>query len=564
MPRIFLLIACLFAALLPAQERFTDWTAQITPRADRSVDVTETLTVVSEGDVVKRGITRTLPETDRHPLRILSVQRDGREADYHTENKRGATTIYAGKADAFLSPGTYTYEIRYTIGNAVTSLEEVDELQVEIVGPDVSLPVERARAVLQLPTGLEATQYACYTGRSGSSKKDCTIAAPEGGQLSFTSTGTLGNGEGLSVAVGFEPGYFAEASAVAPAGRREPVTWWQGEGSLLAVVLGTIAGLLYGYRSWKQYGVDPEAPRVGTVFTPPDGLSPAALTYLNSATADAGTAGFTGTILYLATRGYLRIAEEEESGIFSTNYTYVLQALETAPSRSELAPEQRELFEQLFAEGRELRLEGKYDQRIQKIAKRHGEAVKEHYQDRRDIETNGWKVLPLVGIYAATLLPAVLLVKMDTTGFAIPALIAFFVLGLIGLIVYAWLIRKPSPGLVRLRTEIRSLKEYLGLSEGKRKQLINAPSMDRDHYEALLPYAVALGINTQWSNYFGDLLTQQHYHPVWIAGGTIFRADRFNDSFSSVIGASSTPPGSASGGGGSVGGGVGGGGAGGW
>ena len=571
MQRFLLFILLLCANLLFGQERFLDWQTEITPRADRSIEVREALTVRAEGEQIKRGITRTLPSTGENPLEVVSVERDGAPSAYHLREGRGVQTIYVGEADQRLATGTYTYRLTYRIGNAVVARDEADELQVEVIGPDVDFPVEQATASIRLPEGLAFLRAACYTGTADASRRDCTQTAPDSGRITFTGTETFGRGKQFSVAAGFAPGYFtASAPAVSGTARTsyaEPVPVWRGRGTVWAVIIGTIFAFAYAYRSWKQYGVDPDKPRVGSVFAPPQQLSPGALAYVNAFMGEAGSAAFTATVLHLATRGYLTIDEEEEKGIFSTDYLYVLRATRPAPPLSALSAEQRRLYEKLFDGREEIRLEEKYDKKIQKIAKQHQQDLKANYENLRSVDTNGWKVLPLVGIYLLAVIPAALLLHDDTTGYGKAAFIAFAAAAFFGLLCYAWLIRRPSPELVRLRTEISAFKNYLGLSEEKRKRLLNAPSMNHEHYEDLLPYAIALGINTRWSEYYEDILTPQHYQPVWMAGTGMFNPSRFDNSFSKVIQTSSTPPGSAgsaSAGGGSVGGGVGGGGAGGW
>ena len=566
---ILLLFLLMVTCSLAGQERFTRWQTDIEPRRDRSVVITETLKVNSEGDVIKRGITRSLPQSRGNRVKLLSVERDGRETPYHTRNEGGYLTIYTGERDRFLDPGPYVYRIRYTIGKGVHRVGELDELQIDVVDPTVSLPVEEVAATVTVPAGVEVVQYACYTGRDGTAQRNCTMTAPDSGRLSFVGAGRFGLGEGLSVAVGVETGYFAAPAPAAPkqlANPPGPVSWWQAEGSVLLMLLGGLGGLFYAYRTWKTYGVDPEPPRARREYAAPDALPPAAIGYLASDFGYDNAAGFTSTIVFLATRGYLEIEEEEDAGIFSTDYTYCIRASVPAPPAEGLSVEQRTVYDMLFREGTEVQLDKKYDKRIRKIAERHGKVVQSTYEDRNDVEKNGWKVLPLFLIFIGTLVPAVLLGKTDTTGYALPALVVYGLVGAIGIAVFSWLVRRPSPELVGLRTRIRSLREYLSLPESERKQQLNAPPMDRAHYEELLPYAIALGINTKWSDYFGDLLQEEHYQPVWMAGGHNFHAARFTDSFGEAVSAGSTPPGSASasGGGGSVGGGVGGGGAGGW
>ena len=569
--RSLLLLCAFFAAtFVTAQERFTNWHVEILPRADRAVEVTETLTAVSEGDQIKRGITRTLPTSADHPLEILSVFRDGADSRYRVEREGNNRTIYVGERDVLLAPGTYTYTIRYRIGAAVRQLDSLDELQFEVVGPDVRLPVERASATVLLPSGLQFLQSACYTGTSGSQSRNCTQSAPDSVGVSFTGTGRFGLGEQFSVSAGFVPGYFGKASPLNLSSNpalREARPAWTGTASIWAVVIGALLAGAYGYQSWQRHGVDPEKPRLGPVYAPPQNLSPAALAYLRSGMGMVGTPAFTASLLYLATRGYLSIDEAEESGLLSTDYIYVLRATRPAPPVADLSAEARTLYEGLFASGDEVRLEEKYDKKIRKLAERHGEEVAEAYDHLRDIETNGWRILPLLGILFVAGSAGFYFLRDDVTGYGLPAVLAYSAAGLTGFVLYIWLIRRPSAGLVRLRTEIEGLRSYLGLSEEKRKRLLNAPAMTRELYDELLPYAIALDINTRWSEYFEDILTDDHYRPAWLVGPTIFNPSRFDKSFANVLQTSSTPPGTsgaASAGGGSIGGGVGGGGAGGW
>jgi len=98
-------------------------------------------------------------------------------------------------------------------------------------------------------------------------------------------------------------------------------------------------------------------------------------------------------------------------------------------------------------------------------------------------------------------------------------------------------------------------------------------------YEKFLPYALALGVEQQWTEQFSDLLSRAAqpdgsggYHPRWYSGSSWDRsrmgsfAGSMGNSLSGAISASSSAPGSRSGGGGggSSGGGGGGGGGGAW
>ncbi|MCP9235713.1 DUF2207 domain-containing protein [Lewinella sp. JB7] len=559
------LLFCLLCLTVVGQERFSSWHAEIVPRADRSVDITETITVEAQGIAVKRGITRSLPQRTEQPISLMSVERDGQVEPHHTQTRDGLLTIFAGQQDVLLDPGRYTYRLTYRIENAIGQLDSLDELDVDLIGPDVSLRIDELTATVAVPPGAEAMQWACYTGVEGSTDRDC-LDRRATGELKFSGRGTFGRGRSMSIAVGFQPGFF---TAMAPAQAVQsvpppPRSRWEREGSLFLLLLGAIGFGYYFYTTWRRHGVDPPAPHVGPTFEPPGGHSPAAIGVLASTFGAPDTACFTASLLRLATRGYLSIEPVEEGFIFTESY-YRLRRNADGPSPEMLPSEQRVLMDKLFSRSGEVILKESYDSRLRKVVSAHHRALQERLRGTRSGESNWKLILPLAGIYGLTLVAAGFLTGTDSTGWAVPALIVFAIAGLLALPAYGYLIRKPSPQDVALNARIAAFRDYLSMGENQRKRLPNAPAMSPEHYEDLLPYAIALGIHTKWTAYFGDLLDTSHYRPAYYAGGQPFIAAEFGRSFTQVVHTSSTPVQSASsGGGGSVGGGSGGGGAGGW
>ena len=138
--------------------------------------------------------------------------------------------------------------------------------------------------------------------------------------------------------------------------------------------------------------------------------------------------------------------------------------------------------------------------------------------------------------------------------------------------------------------EIEGLKRYLTVAEEDRMNMAGAPEMSPQHYEKLLPYAVALNLEKPWSNAFqgwltgaiaaGTVVAKSYYGPGWYSGSGGFSPDRIGNSMGDLAGSmensmtNSLPVpqssssgfggGSSGGGGGFSGGGGGGGGGGGW
>jgi len=131
----------------------------------------------------------------------------------------------------------------------------------------------------------------------------------------------------------------------------------------------------------------------------------------------------------------------------------------------------------------------------------------------------------------------------------------------------------------KLHDQVEGFKLFLQTTEPDRLKVIGTPPTKTPQlWETYLPYAIALGVEKQWSQQFAPVFAKLEqkgtpYTPVWYIGPGRFTAadtplfaSHVGSSLNSAITAASTPPGSRSGAGGrgGAGGGGGGGGAGGW
>ncbi len=181
---------------------------------------------------------------------------------------------------------------------------------------------------------------------------------------------------------------------------------------------------------------------------------------------------------------------------------------------------------------------------------------------------------------------------MSTTlGFAARGLLSAFsdpwpiviVVGIIVLNVLFFFLLGAPTALGRAKMdEIEGLKTYLTLAEKDRMNMEDAPDFSTAHYEELLPYAVALGVEKPWSKSFEVWLAAAvaagavaaSYRPGWYRGRDFNSGDLSNsmddftssmqDGFSSAMPVPKSSSSGFLGGSGSSGGGGGGGGGGGW
>jgi uncharacterized membrane protein YgcG len=145
---------------------------------------------------------------------------------------------------------------------------------------------------------------------------------------------------------------------------------------------------------------------------------------------------------------------------------------------------------------------------------------------------------------------------------------------------FHYLLKAPTRAGRALLDQIEGFKMFLAATEQERRKVLYPPLRTPELFEKYLPYALALGVEQEWSEQFSEVLAYaaqrgMTYAPAWYSGpgwrtlGASGFASSLGSSFSGAISSSSSPPGSRSGGsggggGGSSGGGGGGGGGGGW
>ena len=150
-------------------------------------------------------------------------------------------------------------------------------------------------------------------------------------------------------------------------------------------------------------------------------------------------------------------------------------------------------------------------------------------------------------------------------------------LELVSIVVFAIIMKRPTPVGRRLLDEMSGFREYLEVAEKDEMNLRNPPHRTPQLFEQYLPFALAMGVEQQWAERFTEVFAglqgpnQTSYHPSWYNGSwnsldLSSNTASLSSGLGSAISSSVTAPGSSSGsgGGGFSGGGGGGGGGGGW
>src|SRR5690606_39242670 len=160
--------------------------------------------VNAEGAEIRRGIYRDFPLTfedddggiHRVSFDVVSVMRDGRPEPYHTNASSEGIRIYMGDADTYLSPGTYTYTLRYPTGRPIRSPAAHTERCWNVTGHDRAFPIRATPARFVLPGGAAPVRWTAYTGSFGERGEDYAGRVLGDNTLEVTATGTLAPRQG--------------------------------------------------------------------------------------------------------------------------------------------------------------------------------------------------------------------------------------------------------------------------------------------------------------------------------------------------------------------------------
>ena len=605
----FLAALCfLLAALAPAtaqdsEERIRSFDARITVNTDGSMLVKETIAITSTGESITHGIYRDFPTSYKDwrgnsysvLFEIVSVRRDGHSEPYHTEDQKNGERVYFGSSTYDLPPGEHTYEFEYRTNRQLGFFKDHDELYWNVTGNRWQFPIDAVSATVLLPPEARrrVTDLEGYTGYQGEKGNAYTVAYDNAGNPVFRANHLAPN-EGLTIVVGWRKGIVAEPTAA------QKRAWFIADHKPEILGLaGVIVVFLYYVMVWGMVGRDPKPGSIMPLYEPPDGMSPAAVRFLERMGFD--DKGFTCAIIGLAAKDYLRIEQDGAK-------TYKLVRKGKAPSESGLSADEKALAKILFEDGSPLTLTNAKHTLLNRAQK----AVELTLHTTTEIgffATNGKYVAPgailsFVAIAAmvltrgGTVLPVALFMSVWLTGwtFGVYALLSSvvrawrsvrtsgvlgagaavtttlfsipFVIGecvglgillfgvgvgatlIIAMVVFInvlfhHLLKAPTLAGRALMDRVEGFQMFLKAVDADRLQtMAPPPNKTPELFERFLPYALALGVEQAWANQFSDVLAQaaaaggstRGYSPSWYSG---FNTATFSAaSFTSSFGSS--------------------------
>ncbi len=565
---------------------------------------------------------------------ILEVTRNGRAEPYLLQQAGAGVRIRIGDADVLIGEGTHRYSLTYRTSRQLFFDAESDEVYWNVTGNDWAHPIDHAEATVYPPAGAPVVDTKAFTGYLGEDGQEATVGRSGDGAVTFATTRTLEPGEGLTIVVAFPKGFVPEPDS----GARLAAGLGDNLG-LLVGCLGLLATFVFFYLRWRAVGRDPQSGIIVPRFEAPQGLSPAGTGYVWArcrGTTLPTAQAFTVALTSLAIKGRLTIEEDGKTYVLEGRPKAEGEAAARLPggeaaALSRLFPLGNERVE--IKRAYDAAIGTAADKVMAALKREHAKVYFRH----NTWHWLGGLVVALAGIAAALTLqfgdleflfmvafgiifiggfttPAALIayklaplwaaaLSGDTRNLAgtifgsvfilpffIPALGGVYLIfqefgplmallvGLhIFLVVLFWFLMKAPTRLGRdLRDEIEGYRLYLSVAERDRLNMLTAePEMTLDLFEHHLPYAMALGVEEQWTRRFTENASAAVQQAAE-SGRRWYRSTSSHRSFTSMapalssglsrtLSSASTPPSkSSSSGGGSSGGGGGGGGGGSW
>jgi uncharacterized membrane protein YgcG len=615
MRNLFAALLCFFCLSLPlsAEETITRFGSDVTVNTDASIDVAESISVISENNQIRHGIFRDFPtrSTDKHGVEVhvdfevQRVTRDGNPENFIVESINYGKRVKIGDKDVLLNSGIHKYVIKYHANRLLGFFDGYDELYWNVVGNGWPFAIQSADVKIHLPSGAEIKQSAFYTGVRGSDGKDARATASSGNEYAAQTTRVLRPHEDFTVAVAWQKGIVTPPSA----GQQQLWLLRDNAGFAgLAITLLSVAG--YFFYTWSKVGRDPAGGTIIPLFHPPQNMGPADVRYVWRQNSD--NRAVAAALVGLAVKGRLKI--EDTDGSYAVN-----RLANTGP---QLVASETALYNALPS-GR-LEFEQSNHERISSAINAVERSLERDYRGTLFVKNFGWfaigLLISIVGVILSSLLMPdgvgmvwlmvggfctvfwgvvafaawgvirgifsghgfftklkslvgfIFLIPFFGAGIAVPATMVFseqispalivfiaatMAIGMLNL-VFFFLMPTTTVAGQRIVDAIEGFRLYMTTAEEKRLDMLNPPEKTPELFERYLPYAMALDCENAWNNKFAAVLAAAAVAgasaPLWYSSssgrGWGGLTEGIGAGLASTLSSSSTAPGSSSGSGG--------------
>ncbi|PRA82220.1 DUF2207 domain-containing protein [Microbacterium sp. MYb66] len=498
--------------------------------------VTETLVArfpdFDQNHGIVRGLVTSYEGASTETTLLSVTDENGEEVPHETDEEDGLLLVLTGNDDDYVQ-GLRTYVIEYEMRDVILATEPeagssappADEFYWDLLPLDSTQPIDRFRAEVVFDSAMSAALNGatrCYTGPSGS-QDECELDGPtsDGGDATFrVESGALPAGDGVTVAIGFEPDTVVQPLARTP----DPV-------ADVVPIVAAVGALGVSAGSWVAVSAFARRRRTATgivvaQYDVPDSLPP----LLAAAIVPGPKDVIPSEIVHLAVRGALRIeegAEAEEPRLRRSPGARVPDQLDA------------DALDALFLDADDVvdlpAADEAFAARMTAL-QQSGTTEAQNRGLTEKVRSRGAMILQwcAIGIAAVGL---VLGIWGAATGrlSAIPALVAIsfgaFLVLLSSLYAFSKHTVLTAEG-AQAYEYLEGVKEFIRVAEADRLRMLQSyrgaerrqdGSADVIHvYERLLPYAMLFGMEREWGDVLEQAYTREQHGPTWIGDPTSF------------------------------------------
>ena len=407
--------------------------------------------------------------------------------------------------------------ITYKMTGALIYGPGSDRLYYNTVSTDRDVNIKSSKATVALPAGTDMAKVQTKTYVDTSAPPSTQTSGREGDTLWWQST-NIKPQTNVTTDVSFPGGLV-----------KVPLTYRATFGAVMIALAAILAFgvLVFMLALWWRKGRDVAAPELDVVrYEQPPGLRPMEVAFL----MNEGTSShdITATIVDLAIRGKLVITEQEEGTLLKHK---VFGFQRSAVQLDDLSPFEAAIMDGLFASGDSVTeddLEDKFYTHVSGIdSKLKKQVMGKELFDGYPGKTKGhYYAIGIVLIALGIALPfSVVWIDLGYLYAFVPALA---IAGLSTVIIGHYMSRRTAKGSEAL-SYVKGFKEYMATAEKEEMKM-----MTPENFHANLPYAMVLGVASQWASKFQDIYTTpptwyQSYYP-----GAVFSTVYLTDSLTAM------------------------------
>lgn len=290
---------------------------------NNTFDITETIT--ANFYMRKHGIIRTIPlkntierldgskSTNRVKITNLQVNNE-----YSKSNSNGNLAIKIGNQDTYVT-GLQKYIIKYTYDIGADPVKDADEFYYNLIGNEWDTSISNISFSITMPKEFDASSLGFSSGRYGYTDNNSVSYSVNGNTISGIYTDTLPAENGLTIRLTLPDNYFV--------GARDNKTDYY-------IIIGICLFIVFiAFVLWLLFGRD--KPVIETVeFYPPGGYNSAELAFLYKGETD--DKAIVSLLIYLASKGYLKIEEIENKALFASTKDFIIYKLKEYDGTNEI------------------------------------------------------------------------------------------------------------------------------------------------------------------------------------------------------------------------------------